>query len=258
MKLLIANNVLCSLKSRELVPLECENCANVFYKTKNIVLTSIKGHPDFALRFCSLKCHYDNQLKTNWIYLECAECASKVLKQKSKIKQNKNNFCSKSCSAKYQNKNKTLGKIKKSKSEVYLSNLIRADFQQLNVEENIRSILPSKLELDIYIASIGLAIEINGPLHYFPIFGKAKLKKIKINDANKKIEAHSINCNLIIVNISKIKYWEETKRFLDFIYKYKIKPKIEKLIRVIIQQSTTVNYSRKNKMVSGRQGFEPR
>lgn len=233
MNLLISNDELSLLKSRDFVPLKCENCNIVFNKTKNNVLSSLKGHPDFALRFCSLNCHYANQIHRNWIKIKCAECNIEIKKQKSKIKNNKNNFCSKSCSAKFQNKNKTLGKSKKSKAESYLADLIRKDFKELLITENVRDILPSKLEIDIYISQIRLAIEINGPLHYYPIYGKEKLKTIKDKDKKKKSDVQRINCQLLIFNISKIKYWKETEEFLQRKYLKVIKPLIDGKLKAL-------------------------
>ena len=227
MKMLISNEELKLLKSRDLVPLECENCKEIFCKGKNNVLSSLKGHPDFPLRFCSMKCYFTFQKNSNWTNKKWEECKIEVLKQKSKILKNKYNFCSKSCSAKFQNRNKTLGKSNKSKAESYFSNLIRNDFENLSVNENVRNILPSGLEIDVYIPQIHLAIEINGPLHFLPIHGVEKLSKIQNKDAQKKTEAVEVRCELLVIDISRIKYWKETKEFLDDEYHQKIKPFIE-------------------------------
>lgn len=228
MKMLISNDELKSLKSRELVALECENCQGVFQKGKNNVLSSLKGHPDFSLRFCSLKCHFTFQKRRSWIIKKCEECKAEVLKQKSKIQRNKYNFCSKSCSAKFQNRNKTLGKSNRSKAELYIAKLIRNGFEHLQIKENCRNILPSGLEIDIYIPEIKLAIEINGPLHFAPIYGSEKLAKIQDKDARKKKEAIESKCELLIVDTSRIKYWKETEVFLDEEYYRKIEPVIQK------------------------------
>ena len=228
--MLISFQELSLQKAKALVPLECENCLKIFYKGKDNVLTSIKGNPNFALRFCSLKCHYAFQKTQNWIDIQCSECGKTVSKQKSKIKKNKFSFCSKSCSATFQNKNKTLGASRKSKAETYLVKLIREDFSNLEIRENVRDVLPSNLEIDIYIPIINLAIEVNGLLHYFPVFGKEKLEDIKNKDRQKEIDSIKVGCHLLVINTSQIKYWKETKLYLDNEYKKVIKPRIESLI----------------------------
>jgi len=152
-----------------------------------------------------------------------------VVKQTSWLKNNKHNFCSRSCNAKYQNAHKTLGVSRKSKAESYLASLIHADFRQLVVEENIRGVIPSGLEFDLYIPAIQLAVELNGPLHYFPIYGQEKLELIRERDTRKQFEAQTLGCKLIVINISKIKYWPETESFLLSQYSSKIKPTIKTL-----------------------------
>lgn len=81
--------------------------------------------------------------------------------------------------------------------------------------------------MDIYIPQINLAIEINGPLHFLPIYGLEKLTKIQNKDTQKKTEAAEIRCELMVIDTSKIKYWKETKEFLDGKYRERIKPLIK-------------------------------
>jgi hypothetical protein len=113
MNLLVPVNSVSSYKSKELLPLECEYCHRIFHKRKGDVVMSIKGHPDFALRFCSLKCHHLKRVKDTHTKVACQQCGKIVAKQISWIKENKHNFCSRSCSAKFQNSNKTLGSSRK-------------------------------------------------------------------------------------------------------------------------------------------------
>ena len=187
---------------------------------------ALKGHPDFALRFCSLKCHHLKRVQDTHVEVVCAWCGKAVLKQISWIKENRYNFCSQSCSAKFQNTHKTLGASRKSKAETYLAELIRADFKGIEVEENSRKVLPSGLELDLYLPALNLAIEINGPLHFFPIFGLNKLRSIQAKDARKQVEADAVGCRLLVLNTSNYKYWPETMKFLDEEYEERVKPLI--------------------------------
>ncbi len=229
MKLLVPVEALKKYRARSPIPLECENCGVVFHKPKCDVLTSLKGNPQFALRFCSLKCHHAKRVKDAHTEVACDQCGKMVVKQKSWLKDNRHNFCSRSCNAKFQNAHKTLGGSRKSKAETYLAELIRADFKQFPVEENSRGVLPSGLELDIYVPALKLGIELNGPLHFFPIHGTAKLQSIRDKDIRKEVEAHSIGCKLIAIDISRLKYWRETQAFIDERYKDTIKPLIKRI-----------------------------
>jgi hypothetical protein len=239
MKLLVTAEQLAEYKSRQPIPLECENCRRTFYKTKNNIQSALKGNPQFALRFCSQKCNYAHRTKENHVEVECAQCGQKVLKQKSWLKKNKHNFCSKSCSAKYQNAHKTLGKSRKSKAEIHLAELICKDFGLNSVRENVRDILPSGLELDLYLPSMNLAIELNGPMHFFPIHGQVKLEAIRDNDIRKQIEAQQIGCNLIVLDISQLKYWKETKAFLNNEYQERLKPILDAMTNLEIIPATS-------------------
>jgi 5-methylcytosine-specific restriction endonuclease McrA len=54
MRLLVSEKELISFSCRDLVPLECEICKNVFYKTKNTVLRGLKGTRQVSA--CGKKC----------------------------------------------------------------------------------------------------------------------------------------------------------------------------------------------------------
>jgi hypothetical protein len=43
----------------------------------------------------------------------------------------------------------------------------------------------------------------------------------------KEVEAQSVGCKLITIDISRIKYWRETQAFIDEEYKNTIKPLIK-------------------------------
>ncbi len=54
-------------------------------------------------------------------------------------------------------------------------------------------------EADIAIPSLDLAIEWNGPFHYIPIFGEARLNEIRNRDAIKLSIAQRKGINLIVI-----------------------------------------------------------
>lgn len=92
---------------------------------------------------------------------------------------------------------------------------------------NTRAVLPSGLELDIYLPNQQTAIEINGPTHYFPIFGEQKHQIIKVKDQIKNAECISLGINLITIDISR----DKTKASYEFtiysIFKERILPLVE-------------------------------
>jgi hypothetical protein len=106
----------------------------------------------------------------------CKNCNKTFKKYLKEIKRSLNNYCSSSCSAIYNNKHKTTG-FRVSKLEIYLQENLKG----YNFDFNNR-IICYGLELDIYIDDLKLAFEINGIVHYKPIYGKEKFDKIVKKD----------------------------------------------------------------------------
>jgi hypothetical protein len=76
------------------------------------------------------------------------------------------------------------------------------DYPNLRILTSERGILPSGLEIDIFLPDLNLCIELNGPMHYFPIHGQEKLTNIKNKDLIKQIEIQNLGYRLIIIDIS--------------------------------------------------------
>ena len=108
---------------------------------------------------------------------------------KTKYKKRKSDrlFCSSSCAAKYNNAHKTYG-TRRSKLEAYLESQLRSEFPQLELICNGKNAIGS--ELDFYFPQLRLAIELNGILHYEPIYGADRLERTQANDQQK-----GISCN---------------------------------------------------------------
>ena len=75
-------------------------------------------------------------------------------------------------------------------------------FSDLPVVYNDRSTLPGGLELDIYVPSLKVAFEINGPAHYKPIFGPEALKITQNKDKLKRRHCDDLGIKLFEVDIS--------------------------------------------------------
>lgn len=177
-------------------------------------------------KYCSQACARRSSRASQEV--NCANCTTLFRKHSVELQRTVNHFCTRSCAAKYNNRHKNLGTTRRSKAEAYLCNLIRQDFLETEVIENDRNFLSSGLEIDIFIAHCKLAIELNGPIHYFPIYGESKFKKIQSADSQKQLELQSAGYKLIVINISDIGYFKEVRIILKDYYTTYIKPLLER------------------------------
>lgn len=79
------------------------------------------------------------------------------------------------------------------------------------------------MELDFYFPELGLAIEINGFLHYKAIFGVEKLERIQKLDTEKALRCKKAGIILHIIDVSnephltrdlKSKHWNTVKELI--------------------------------------------
>lgn len=205
-------------KSMDLLLLKCEFCSSKFHREKKGITRVINGkNPNFA-RFCSMSCKTNSLIQERykefklmengkylWDKVICNTCNKDFLKLKNQIRKTKNNFCSKSCAATYNNTHKTKG-TRRSKLEIYLENKLVEIYPNLQIDFNKKDTINS--ELDIYIPSLKLAFELNGIYHYEPIHGIKKFKQIQLNDIKKEINCKNSNIKLVTINVSEIIYFK--------------------------------------------------
>lgn len=119
--------------------------------------------------------------KNKPIKVNCNNCKIIFEKLYNQIKKYPNHFCSRSCSAIYNNTYKKTG-INISKLELYIQN-------NINPKEYIFNdrFICNGLELDIYNIKLNLGFEINGICHYKPIYGESKLENTIKKDNLKNI-----------------------------------------------------------------------
>lgn len=195
---------------------DCKKCGSQTTKTNGRYNEAIKNGWNF---FCSIKCRYAYQEKVR--EFSCAYCSQSIKKTPAQIRQTKSNvFCSKSCAARYNNGHKSYG-TRRSKLECYLEKQLQQQFPELHFLCNTKK--PIGLELDFYFPNLKLAIEINGFLHYQPIYGLNKLKRIQELDKEKALNCSENSIRLCIIDVSnephltnqiKEKHWNTVKELL--------------------------------------------
>jgi hypothetical protein len=150
------------------------------------------------------------------LILCCDECDNIFYKRQKEMKKTKHNFCSKSCAASYNNRHKTKGN-RRSKLEVWLEKQFGQfyDFEVIynKVHPNI------KYELDIFIPTLNLAIELNGIFHHEPIYGEEKLTKIQRIDQKKIKRCSKYNIEMLVIDTQEQRTFkpETSKIFWDLI-----------------------------------------
>lgn len=214
MKLLISQEKLNQHKSRDLIPLECYECKQIFHKPKNEIQTVLKGNAKNKAQFCSIKCQ--SNFKNTQIECKCKYCDKTFFRTLKKTQKSKNQFCSNNCAAFYNNAHKTTG-YSRSKLEKWLEIKLKKLFPDLSIIYNDR--LTIGAELDIYIASLNLAFELNGPFHYQPIYGLDHLTEIQKRDKRKFALCEENGIEFCVIDTSTQKYFKEktSMKYLDII-----------------------------------------
>jgi len=201
-------------KSKDLLLLECKNCKKTFQKRKELIVRFLNKKTCKTFDYCSAKCSRESQ--GGFTILFCKNCNIEFKKRNFEIKKSNNHFCSKSCAAKYNNKNKSFG-TRRSKLEHWIEEQLTQIYPSLHIDFNQKTAINS--ELDIYIPSLNLAFELNGIFHYEPIYGVNKLQQIRENDISKSKACHEAKIDLCTIDTSGQKYFKEStsQKYLDII-----------------------------------------
>ena len=116
-----------SAKSADKLSLQCEKCGKIFYAEKKAIKFEIR-HNKGKLKYCSVDCSNDAHHREH--HLHCENCGKNIVVCDGVYKKSisKHFFCSRSCSASYNNKlikkisNKDRKKISKSLKTHYSVN----------------------------------------------------------------------------------------------------------------------------------------
>lgn len=176
---------------------KCEHCNSIFCVKVGYLRSSLNGTSKIR-RFCTKQCvtlSRQREVKT------CKNCSTSFTS-----KNKKQQYCSSSCSAKYNNTHKTHG-CRRSKLEVWLETQLVEKYPTIEIEFNRKTAINS--ELDIYVPRLKLAFELNGIFHYSPIFSDKQLEYCKQNDTRKQQACVTKGIELHTLNTSTQNYFSE-------------------------------------------------
>lgn len=200
--------------------LTCTQCDSTFERKKSLYY--INKHRSDRV-FCSTECMNEFRKTNNWKKsmltsksFKCTNCGTEIRKPYCEFKDSENHFCSKSCSATYNNTHKKTG-CRRSKLEKQIETQLIIIYPDLSFEFNQKTAINS--ELDIFIPSLSLAFELNGIYHYEPIHGVNKLHQIQTNDDRKYAACYESGIELCIIDVSHFTYFkpERAKKYIDII-----------------------------------------
>ncbi len=183
--------------------LKCAYCHQKFQRSSRAVASSRTKKT--INTFCSDNCAANFQVTS--VEVSCKQCTKKFKKRLCQLREN--NFCSLSCNATYRNLHKTVGN-RRSLLEVYLEAQIRLKFPHLTLLCNDKTTIDS--ELDFFFPELQLAIELNGILHFEPIYGAKKLGQIQSNDDKKAFLCGQKQIDLAIIDSSSCKYLNQAAK----------------------------------------------
>lgn len=111
--------------------------------------------------------------------------------------------------------------------KIFTAALVKA-FPALDIRLNDRALLPDGLEIDIHIPALRLAIELNGPMHFKPMWGADKLAAIQRNDQRKSELIAGLGYRVLVIQCDTAKVAKSQRAaFVRCLFQDIAKPAIE-------------------------------
>lgn len=206
MKILISEDEFKKSKYCDLIPLECEYCHRSFNSIKTSVTRTLKGHKQVVNKYCSISC--SAKARGTYVTTKCSNCQLELRLLEKRISNSGRNFCSLSCSASYNNRNKHSG-YRRSKMETFFESMIQKKYPNIEFNTNDRKTIGA--ELDFYFPQLRFALELNGIFHYEPIYKNKNFEKIQNVDKQKMTSCLALGVELYVLDTSGCKRFSITE-----------------------------------------------
>jgi len=210
----------------------CHGCGANCYKYPNQLRDNISG-----LHFCSRDC--SDKFKVNKAARQnrdivCSQCSANFQRYSTQKGKHGKEFCSRSCRMKYFNIHHKINEgsgLSVSYPEEYLNVKLTTEFKDLVISRNNRTFLECGYEMDFFFPDLKFAIEVNGPIHYMPIFGGVRLDAVQAKDSTKYAEMNHKGISFLIIDVSQSISKKKMAMYLDGLFVEKIQPIIESKLR---------------------------
>lgn len=183
---------------------------------KNAIQTGSHKHPTKGQqRPSEIKEKIGKSVMKSWSDLSNAELEDRKIKSRDRweaLDQDTKNNILKMANDAVRNASKTGSKLEKYLMDRLLKDGYKVDFHKEQV------LLNTKLQIDLFLPLSNIAIEVDGPSHFEPVWGNDSLKRNKKYDAKK--EGLLLGKGWKLIRIKQTKDFSKTRA--DLIYKYLI------------------------------------
>lgn len=175
-------------------------------------------------RYCSHTCRLKSEKSTQ--VKQCEHCNNTFFAQASKSKLKRTKYCCVACKIFAGKKIPSAQQSKVSRGEGgggKRGNPGQSKDERLSVillQKLGFDIIPQDravlngLEIDIWFPRFQLGIELNGPVHYFPIYGERRFLQAQRSDTEKRRRAAEVDILILTVDVSTSSAKENLTRFL--------------------------------------------